>query len=59
VRKTVVTLALTALFGGLAATPALAGPPVPTVPSVPKNCHEWNSLLGIQNVRSCDEPEDS
>ena len=53
-RKTLITLALTGLFAGASAGPALAGP---EVPSVPKNCHEWNQLLGIDNVRSCDDPD--
>ena len=53
-RKTLIVLALTGLFTGGVATPALAGPEVPKVPS---NCHEWNQLLGIQNVRECDDPD--
>jgi hypothetical protein len=32
---------------------AFAAPPSP-VPSIPQNCHEWNALLHIDNVRSCD-----
>ena len=27
----------------------------PDLPKIPKNCHEWNQLLGIDNVRSCDD----
>jgi hypothetical protein len=53
-RKPLIVLALVGVLGAVA-TPALAAPPSP-VPSVPKNCHEWNELLHIQNVRSCDDP---
>jgi hypothetical protein len=42
-------LASVALAGGAAAAP-------PEVPKLPSNCHEWNDLLGIDNVRSCDDP---
>ena len=28
----------------------------PDVPTVPKDCQEWNALLHLQNVRSCDPP---
>lgn len=52
-RKTVLTLALTALLTGASAAPALAGP----VPSVPKDCKEFNALLHIDNVRNCDDPD--
>ncbi len=51
-RKTVLTLALAAAFAGATAAPALAGPPLPTVP---KDCHELNALLHIDNVRDCDD----
>lgn len=44
---TVATLA-TALLGVSAGT-ALAAPPVPD----PRNCHEVNKALGIDNVRDC------
>lgn len=53
-RKTLLTLALSAAFAGALAAPASAGP---EVPSVPQNCHEWNELLGIDNVRECDDPD--
>ena len=49
-RETVLTLALTAFLTGATAAPALAGP---TVPSVPKDCKEFQDLLGIQNVKDC------
>ena len=42
-------LASVALAGAAAAAP-------PELPKVPTNCHEWNDLLGIDNVRSCDDP---
>ncbi len=47
-RKVLIVLSLLAVTTGLSAAPALAGP------SVPKNCHEWNALLHIDNVRDCD-----
>jgi hypothetical protein len=46
--------ALATLFATAAAlvipATALAAPPV----HIPQNCHEWNELLHIDNVRSCD-----
>ncbi len=51
-RRLLLVVSLIGLFS-VAAGPALAAPPVPTVP---KDCHEWNDLLHIQNVRSCDPP---
>lgn len=48
--RRVLALSATALV--LAAGAASAAPP--EVPKVPKNCHEWNDLLGIDNVRDCD-----
>lgn len=51
-RKTLTVLAVVG-FIGAGAAPALAAPPSP-IPSVPQNCHEWNALLHIDNVRSCD-----
>ena len=53
-RKALLILALSAAFTGALAAPASAGP---EIPSVPQNCHEWNQLLGIQNVRECDDPD--
>jgi hypothetical protein len=52
-RKTLTVLALVGAFSAAGAGPALAAP---DIPQVPKNCHEWNQLLHIQNVRSCDDP---
>lgn len=43
----VATLCIAAL---VPASSAVAGPV-----KVPQNCHEWNELLGIDNVRSCDD----
>jgi hypothetical protein len=51
VRTSLLVVALVGMFSGLAAAPALAAPPLPTVP---QDCHEWNELLGIQNVMDCD-----
>ena len=53
-RKTVLVLALAAFLSGATAAPALAGP---DLPKVPKSCHEWNDLLGIDNVRDCEDPD--
>jgi hypothetical protein len=53
-RRVLVLTALTAAVLGGTAAPALAAGP--ELPKVPKNCHEWNELLHIQNVRSCDDP---
>jgi hypothetical protein len=50
-RRLLVAAAAAAVLTG-AAGGALAAPP--ELPSVPKDCHEWNELLHIQNVRSCD-----
>ena len=50
IRKLLVAVVVIGSFGPVAS--AAAGPPV----KIPKNCHEWNELLGIQNVRSCDDP---
>lgn len=49
-RKLLPVLVALASFGPLAAS-AAAGP---EIPSIPKNCNEWNELLGIDNVRDCD-----
>jgi hypothetical protein len=54
-RNPLIVLAMVGAFAAAGVAPALAAPPSP-VPSVPKNCHEWNQLLHIQNVRSCDDP---
>lgn len=51
-RRVLLVAGLTALFASSTGS-ALAAPDVPTVP---KDCHEWNALLHIQNVRSCDPP---
>ena len=50
-RKPLIVVALIGMFTAVGVAPALAAPPIP---SVPQNCHEWNELLGIDNVRSCD-----
>ncbi len=46
----IATLCLTSLAP---AATAAAGPPGGI--TIPKDCHEWNELLGIDNVRSCDD----
>jgi hypothetical protein len=43
-------LALVFAAALLAPTAASAAPPI----KIPQNCHEWNALLHIDNVRSCD-----
>ena len=50
-RKPLIVAALVGMFTAVGVAPALAAPPIP---SVPQNCHEWNDLLGIDNVMSCD-----
>lgn len=50
-RRVVLAVAALAVLGG-----GVAAAAPPEVPKLPKNCHEWNQLLGIQNVRSCDDP---
>ena len=52
-RKLIVTLLAAGSLGATAA-PALAATAGPDIPKIPSNCHEWNDLLGIDNVRSCD-----
>ena len=47
----IAAFAAAALVPAGTATAATAGPEIPKVPT---NCHEWNDLLGIDNVRSCD-----
>ena len=47
----IATLCLTAVAP---ASTAFAAAPPPDV-KIPQNCHEWNDLLGIDNVRSCDD----
>ena len=51
-RRLLLVASLTGLFS-VVAGPAIAAPPLPTVP---KDCHELNDLLHIQNVRNCDPP---
>ena len=51
-RKPLIVLALVGMFSAVS-VPAFAAPPSP-IPSIPQNCHEWNALLHIDNVRSCD-----
>ena len=50
-RKLLTVLSLLGAMTALGAGPALAAT---AVPSVPKDCHEWNALLHIQNVKDCD-----
>lgn len=52
-RRLLIATAVVGLLTGASGS-ALAAPP--ELPGVPKNCHEWNQLLHIQNVRSCDDP---
>jgi hypothetical protein len=52
-RKPLIVLALVGAFAAAGTVPALAAPPSP-IPSIPQNCHDWNKLLHIDNVRSCD-----
>ena len=51
VRKLLIVVSLLGAMTALGAGPALAAT---AVPSVPKDCHEWNALLHIQNVKDCD-----
>ena len=51
-RRILLLAGLTAMFASTGGA-ALAAPGLPTVP---QNCHEWNALLHIDNVRSCDPP---
>jgi hypothetical protein len=46
-RKVLVLVVVLGSFGPVAAATAK---PI----EIPSNCHEWNQLLGIDNVRSCD-----
>ena len=48
-RKTLIVLALTGLFTGAVATPALAGPTVPTTAC------ELQEFLGFENVKECED----
>ncbi len=48
-RKVLIVLSLLGAFTVAGAAPALAAGP-----GVPKNCHELNALLHIDNVRDCD-----
>ena len=51
-RKVLVTLLAAGSLGAVA-SPALAAQDVPEIPKIPQNCHEWNELLHIDNVRDC------
>lgn len=51
-RRLLLVVSLTWLFSAVAGS-AMAAPSLPTVP---QDCHEWNALLHIDNVRSCDPP---
>ena len=48
-RNTLIVLALTGLFTGGVAAPALAGPDVPTTPC------EIQEFLGYDNVKECED----
>ncbi len=48
-RKILAILSLAAAMTAVSAAPALAAGP-----SIPKDCHEWNALLHINNVKDCD-----
>ena len=52
-RKVMVMVFAVASFGSLSGV-AGAAQQGPDLPKIPQNCHEWNDLLGIDNVRSCD-----
>ena len=49
-RRLLVAVAVVGLLTGAAGAASAA----PGLPTVPKNCHEVNELLHIDNVRSCD-----
>jgi hypothetical protein len=49
-RKTLLTLALTAAFAGGFAAPASAAPEVPTT-----SC-EIQEFIGVENVKECEDP---
>jgi hypothetical protein len=51
-RKVLVTLLAIGSLGAIA-SPAVAATSGPPLPQIPKDCHEWNDLLGIDNVRDC------
>jgi hypothetical protein len=51
VRASLTVLALVGVLSAIGVAPALAASPLPPVP---QNCHDWNALLHIDNVQSCD-----
>ena len=51
-RKSFITLLAVGSLGAVA-SPAVAATAGPDLPKIPQNCHEWNDLLGIDNVRDC------
>ena len=51
-RRLLLATLVTGFLTGAAGS-ALAAP---DLPKVPQNCHEWNELLHIQNVRDCEDP---
>jgi hypothetical protein len=51
-RRLLLVVSLTGLFS-VVAGPAIAAPELTTVP---QKCHEWNALLHMDNLRSCDPP---
>jgi hypothetical protein len=56
-RRTATLVATLCLAALAPAATAFAAPPGGI--KIPTNCHEWNDLLGIDNVRSCDGDETS
>ena len=54
-RRALALTALTAAVLGGTAAPALAGPPVPTIPDL-SDCNEVQDFFGIDNVRDCEDP---
>ena len=48
----IAAIAVAVLVPAGSASAAAAGPDIPDAPA---NCHEWNELLHIDNVRGCDD----
>ena len=51
-RKVLVTLLAVGSLGAIA-SPAVAATGGPDIPPIPRDCHDWNELLHIDNVRDC------